>query len=495
MDISQSITVAMPELTLAVLGLGVLLGGLSKRAETPIAINMLAIIAIGLTLITVFLPARLAIVASESQTGAMLAFNGMFRDDAFARFAKTIILIASAFALMMSQSYLRKEKIAHAEYPALILFATLGMMLMVSANHALALYVGLELQSLSLYVLAAFNRDNARSSEAGLKYFVLGALSSGLLLYGLSLIYGFTGTLDFARLATVAGTLPTDQTQGLVVGLVFVCAALAFKISAVPFHMWTPDVYEGAPTSVTTFFAAAPKVAAMALLARFLYGPLGAISEQWQQIMVLAAVASMLVGACAGVMQTNLKRLMAYSTIANIGFALVGLATAGREGAEATFVYLAIYTINVIGAFGVLLALRGKGRELENIKDIAGLSKTNPALAFAMAVFMFSLAGVPPLAGFFGKYIVFVAAVKANMVPLAVLGVAASAIAAFYYLRVVKLMYFDDATKAGAELEPTKNLGIRFVVSATALLAVIFAIWPSPLIDGARLAINSLLLG
>lgn len=495
MDILQSVTVAMPELTLAVLGFGVLLGGLSKRPETSKATNILSVIALALTLITIWWPARLAIVASSAQTGPMLAFEGMFVDDAFARFAKTIILLASSFALIMSQGYLQKEKIAHPEYPALILLATLGMMMMVSANHALALYMGLELQSLSLYVLAAFNRDNARSSEAGLKYFVLGALSSGLLLYGLSLIYGFAGTLDFAKLATTLSSLQSAQTQGVVVGVVFICAALAFKISAVPFHMWTPDVYEGAPTSVTTFFAAAPKIAAMALLTRLLYGPLGAISAQWQQIIVFVAAASMLVGASAGIMQTSLKRLMAYSTIANIGFALVGLSTAGREGAEATFVYLALYAVNALGAFGVLLALRSKGRELEDIKDIAGLGKTNPALAFAMAVFMFSLAGVPPLAGFFGKFVVFVAAVKAHMLPLAVLGVVASAIAAFYYLRVVKIMYFDEAKDEAAEMDPPQDLGIRAVVSATALIAILFVFKPALLIDSAHAAIGSLLRG
>lgn len=502
MDIAQSITVVMPELTLAVLSMGLLLGGLSKRADTFRGINLLALIALALTGMAIYWPARLELLTSGAQA-AQTAFMDMFREDAFARFAKTLILLASALALAMSGKPLKNERIARPEYYALVLLATLGMMLMVSANHGLALYVGLELQSLTLYVLASFRRDDAQSSEAGLKYFVLGALSSGLLLYGLSLIYGFAGTLDFSQLATSLGAKPATQSQGLVVGVVFICAALAFKISAVPFHMWTPDVYEGAPTPVTTLLAAAPKIAAMALLTRLLYGPFGAMSGQWQQILIFAAAASMLVGASAGVIQSSLKRLMAYSTIANIGFALIGLATAGREGAEASFVYLSIYAVNALGAFGVLLALRGDGKALDDLKDVAGLARTNPALAFAMAVFMFSLAGVPPLAGFFGKYVVFVAAVKAHMVPLAVLGVVASAIAAFYYLRIVKLMYFDEAqgvSRSAAAADPVANssaqdLGLRAVIGATALAALAFVLRPSLLIEGAHVAIGSLLRG
>jgi NADH-quinone oxidoreductase subunit N len=398
-----------------------------------------------------------------------------------------LLLASSGFSLLLSYTWLDQAKIAKPEYPVLVLFATLGMMLMVSASNLLALYVGLELQSLALYVLAAFQRDNAKSSEAGLKYFVLGALSSGLLLYGISLIYGYAGTIDFVNLAFILRDAPA-HTLGIVFGMVFICAALAFKVSAVPFHMWTPDVYEGAPTPVTAFFAAGPKIAALALFVRVLREPLLALAPEWDQVIVFAVVASLIVGSFAGLAQKNLKRLMAYSSIANVGYALTGLAVLSKSGLQAMLIYLAVYFLNTLGAFGVILCLRRQGKPVEEIGDIAGLSKTNPLLAMAMAIFMFSLAGVPPLAGFFGKYFIFLAAVQAHMVPLAVIAVLTSVVAAFYYLRIVKLMYFDEAA---SPIDPLKDAGVKATVALAAVYMLAFTIWPAPIVDGALSAVDS----
>jgi NADH-quinone oxidoreductase subunit N len=363
------------------------------------------------------------------------------------------------------------------------------MMLMVSASDFLSLYVGLELQSLSLYVLAACKRDDAKSSEAGLKYFVLGALSSGLLLYGISLIYGFTGTTDFVSVA-IDLHYKLHASQGVVIGMVFVCAALAFKISAVPFHMWAPDVYEGAPTPVTAFFAAAPKLAALALLTRFLLEPMIGLSGQWHQVIVFIAVASMLWGAFAGLVQSNLKRLLAYSSIANVGYLLVGLAAGGKAGVQALLIYFTIYALNTLGAFAVILCLRRGGKALEAITDLSGLSKTNPVVALAMTVLMFSMAGVPPLAGFFGKYFVFLAAVDAGLVPLAIIGVLSSVVTAYYYLRIIKVMYFDEPATA---LDPLPDWGVKSVLGISSLAMIGLTLAPAPLIEGALKAARGFL--
>ena len=371
----------------------------------------------------------------------------------------------------------------------LVLLATLGMMLMVSASDLLALYVGLELQSLSLYVLAAFKRDDARSSEAGLKYFVLGALSSGILLYGISLLYGFAGTTDFVSLAfSLRDQAPTHP--GIVVGMVFVCAALAFKVSGVPFHMWAPDVYEGAPTPVTAFFASAPKLAALALLTRFLLEPMSGLTAQWHQVIVFISIASMLWGAFAGLAQTNVKRLLAYSSITTIGYLLVGLVVGGKSGVQAILIYFTIYALNTLGAFAVLLCLRRGGKAVEAITDFSGLSKTNPVIALAMTVLRFSLAGVPPLAGFFGKYFMFLAAVKAGLLPLAIIGVLSSVVAAFYYLRIIKVMYFDEPVGA---LDPLPDWGVKVVLGLSSLAMIGITLAPSPLIEGALRAARGLL--
>lgn len=443
--------------------------------------NNVLILAVAALSVTGFL------VINNPSTGT--AFHGLFIEDAFARFAKTAILAAAALSLVLAPSYLEKTRLAKPEYSVLILFSVLGMMLMASANDLIMLYAGLELQSLPLYVLAAFRRDHAASSEAGLKYFVLGAMASAILLYGLSLLYGAAGTTQFAALATALKG-EAVRTSGIVIGLVFVSAGFAFKAAAVPFHMWAPDVYEGAPAPVTAFFAAAPKLAAMALMARVLLQPPAELQFAWQPVIAFVAAASMLLGSFAGLAQTNIKRLMAYSAIAHAGTALVGLAAGGETGAQALLVYLVLYAAGALGAFGVILCLRRQGAMAEGIADFAGLSRTHPCLAAAMAVFLFSLAGVPPLAGFFGKYVVFLAAVKAGMVPLAVIGVVTSVIAAAYYLRIVKVMYFDEL--AEAPLDPVPEWTLRCVTGAAALALLLFVFFPAPLMNSALTAARSL---
>jgi NADH-quinone oxidoreductase subunit N len=371
--------------------------------------------------------------------GTGRAFGGMFVDDGFARFAKVTILLAGAAILLMSESYMARRDLLRFEYPLLIVLAIVGMMVMVSAGDLIALYMGLELQSLALYVVAALRRDSVKSTEAGLKYFVLGALSSGLLLYGASLVYGFAGTTLFAGIIEAAeGETPL----GLLFGLAFICAGLAFKISAAPFHMWTPDVYEGSPTPVTAFFATAPKVAAMGLFARVVHDAFGGVIGDWQQILAVLSVASMFLGAIAAIGQTNIKRLMAYSSIAHMGYALMGLAAGTAQGVEAMLIYMAIYVTMNIGTFAFILSMEKDGAPVVEINALSLYSKREPMKALAMLVLLFSLAGVPPLVGFFAKYSVLLAAVDAGLAWLAILGVVASVIGAFYYLRIVYLMYF-----------------------------------------------------
>ncbi|MGF1551861.1 MAG: NADH-quinone oxidoreductase subunit NuoN [Paracoccaceae bacterium] len=375
--------------------------------------------------------------------GETVAFHNAFIDDGFARFAKVLMLVSSALILLIGQSYLERRGILRFEYPVLIVLATLGMMLMVSSGGLIALYVGLELQSLALYVVAAINRDSARSTEAGLKYFVLGALSSGLLLYGSSLIYGYTGTTSFEGIAAVVAE-DGPISLGLTFGLVFVCAALAFKVSAAPFHMWTPDVYEGSPTPVTAFFATAPKVAAAILFARILFEGFAEAASAWSQVIVFIAIASMFLGAIAAIGQSNLKRLRAYSSIGHMGYALVGLAAGTPEGAEALLLYMAIYVVMNLGTFAFILAMERDGQPTVTVDDLAGLSQRAPGQALAMAVLMLSLAGLPPMVGFFAKFFVFKAAVDAGLVPLAIAGVIASVIGAYYYLNIVRVMYLTE---------------------------------------------------
>jgi NADH-quinone oxidoreductase subunit N len=381
---------------------------------------------------------------------------------------KVVTLIGSGVAIAMSVGYARAEKFERFEYPVLIVIATLGMMMMISANDLIALYLGLELQSLALYVVAAINRDSVRSTEAGLKYFVLGALSSGMLLYGASLIYGFTGQTTFAGIA--AALQESQSSLGLIFGLVFLIAGLAFKVSAVPFHMWTPDVYEGAPTPVTAFFAAAPKVAAMSMFIRVVVSPFAPITADWQQILTFIAIASMVLGAFAAIGQQNIKRLMAYSSIGHMGYALVGLASGNEAGVQGVIIYLLIYMAMTLGAFACILAMRRPDGMVEDIGDLAGLSKTNPMMAFMLAMILFSLAGIPPLAGFFAKFYVFLAAIEAGLYVLAVIGVLASVVGAYYYLRIVKIMYFDEPAE-GFEPMPTE---LRFVLGVSGAFVILF---------------------
>jgi len=420
----------LPELVLAVGAMVLLMIGAYRGQGTTRLVTALAICLLVLTgVLELWLPA-----------GKLVTFGGSFIVDDFARFLKVLALIASAATLILSTEYLSQPSSRNFEFSILVLLSTLGMMVLISAGDLISLYLGLELMSLALYVVAASQRDNAKSSEAGLKYFVLGALSSGMLLYGASLIYGFTGTVSFAGIAAAA----TTGSIGIVFGLVFLLAGLCFKVSAVPFHMWTPDVYEGAPTPVTAFFASAPKVAALAVFTRATLTAFPGIVTQWQQILVFVAIASMALGSFAAIGQTNIKRLMAYSSIGHMGFALVGLASGTVEGAQGVLIYIAIYVAMTLGSFSIILAMKRNGQALEQISDFAGLSRTNPLLAFIFAMLLFSLAGVPPLAGFFGKWYVFVAAIKANLFTLAVIGVLTSVVGAFYYLSIVKVMYFDQ---------------------------------------------------
>jgi NADH-quinone oxidoreductase subunit N len=404
--------------------------------------------------------AALVLPALVSGAGgaATLAFGGHIKLDAFAAFAKLLIYLGSGVTLIIAPAYFDRFKAMRAEFPLLVLLAALGMGIMVSANDLLTLYIGLELNSLSAYVLAAFLRADGRSAEAGLKYFVLGSLASGILLYGISLTYGFTGTTSFDGIRVALGTAPLSI--GATFGLVFVLAGLAFKISAAPFHMWTPDVYEGAPAPVTTFFATAPKVAALALLMRVSLDAFGGQPGAWQQIVIFASLLSIVIGALGAIGQDNIKRLLAYSSINNIGFMLVGLAAGTSAGASAMLVYLAIYVVSSVAAFVVVLALRDEhGNAIESIAALGGLSNSRPWLAAALATVMLSLAGFPPLFGFWGKFLVFQAAMQAHLVVFAVIGIVASVIGAFYYLKVVKVLYFDDATgRVHGDEEPANKV-------------------------------------
>jgi len=417
-------------------------------------------------------------------SGTLVTFGGSFVVDGFARFLKLLALAGSAVAIVMSPRYLAAEHQQRFEYSILILLSTTGMMMLISAGDLIALYLGLELMSLALYVLAAINRDSVRSTEAGLKYFVLGALSSGMLLYGASLVYGFTGTVSFAGIAKAA-TVPN---LGLIFGLVFLFAGFCFKVSAVPFHMWTPDVYEGAPTPITAFFAAAPKVAGIAMFVRTTIVAFPGVLTQWQQIVVFVAIASMALGSFAAIGQRNIKRLMAYSSIGHMGYALVGLAAGTQQGVQGVLVYMAIYITMTLGTFACILAMRRSGQMVEDIADLAGLARTKPTMAFFLAMLLFSMAGIPPLAGFFAKFYVFLAAIQSGLFTLAVIGVVTSVVGAYYYLAIVKIMYFDEPAEA-FESMPHE---LRAVVAVTGLFNLLFFVYPGPLVEAANAAAKSL---
>ncbi len=464
----------LPELVLAVGALALLmLGAYRGQGTTKLVIGLSVCLLIVTGVLELMLP-----------SGKLSTFGGSFIVDDFARFLKILALIGSVATLVLSVEFLSDPSRRIFEYPVLVLLSTLGMMVLISAGDLISLYLGLELMSLALYVVAASNRDNAKSTEAGLKYFVLGALSSGMLLYGASLIYGFTGTVNFAGLAAEIKT----GSVGLSFGLVFLLAGLCFKVSAVPFHMWTPDVYEGAPTPVTAFFASAPKVAALAVFTRVTLTAFPGILTQWQQIVVFVSIASMALGSFAAIGQRNIKRLMAYSSIGHMGFALVGLAAGTVEGAQGVLIYLAIYVAMTLGSFAIILAMKRNGQNVENISDFAGLSRTNPLLAFFFAMLLFSLAGVPPLAGFFAKWYVFVAAIKAGLFTLSVIGVLTSVVGAYYYLAIVKVMYFDEPL---AKLDPVR-VELRTVLAIAGLFNILFFVLPGPLVAAATSAAKSL---
>jgi NADH-quinone oxidoreductase subunit N len=466
---------ALPEIILAVGAMAlVLVGAFRGERSTPM---------VGAAALFLIAVAILAVLALPS--GRATTFSGAFVVDAFAKVMKVLTLIGSAAAIVLSTDYFRREGIDRFEFPILIILSTIGMMMMISANDLIALYLGLELQSLAAYVIASFHRDNLRSSEAGLKYFVLGALSSGMLLYGASLIYGFTGTVSFPGIAAVLTGAPS---LGVILGLVFVAAGVAFKISAAPFHMWTPDVYEGAPTPVTAFFGSAPKVAAMALAVRVFIGAFPNILAEWQQIVIFISILSMALGSFAAIGQRNIKRLMAYSSIGNVGYALIGLAAGTVEGIQGVVVYMAIYLAMTLGAFAVILAMRRGDLMFENIEDLSGAARTHPVLAFCLAAMLFSLAGIPPLAGFFAKLYVFAAAIQANLVALAVIGVVTSVIGAYYYIRIVKVMYFDEPRLS---FDPITT-GLKVVLGIASAVVLLFWVVPAPLVNAAGAAARSL---
>ena len=460
----------LPELSIFISAVLLLIVGLFVK-NIKLIIN-LAIITLIIAIILVFVQP------------VQSAFNNSLTIDEFSKIAKTLILIGSLASIVMYHSSREDLNINLFEYPILILLATIGMMIMVSANDLIAIFIGLELQSLTLYVLAALNRNHLASSEAGLKYFLLGALSSGLLLFGLSYIYGFTGNTNLNLISTTV----TSGNIGLIIGIVFVCSGIAFKVSAVPFHMWTPDVYEGAPTPVTAFFALAPKVAAIALAVRFLIVGFGDIAFDWQQIITFLSIASMVFAAFAAIAQTNIKRLMAYSSIGHVGYALIGLVCGTPQGISSLVIYLSIYLIMNIGVFSFILSMKNKGEYYENISDLSGLYKTHPYYSVVITILMFSLAGIPPLAGFFGKFYIFIAAIESNLLLLAIVGILASVVGAFYYLRIIKVIYFDESKNS---FDGFSHRSLGLLTQPSAILILIFCLYPLPLIKISNYAASS----
>ena len=484
MTLQESLAIGAPEVLLAAGVLVLLMIGVFRGNDSLVGLSWGSAILFGLTALTVL----------DDAPGRVLAWNDLYVADSLSAYLKILILVGAAASVLMALPYLERVKVHRFEYPVLIVLATLGMFVMVSANNLMALYMGLELMSLSAYVLAAFHRDEERSTEAGLKYFVLGALSSGVMLYGMSLVYGFVGSTDFTAIG--AGlSAGEERNLGALFGLVFVLAGLAFKVSAVPFHMWTPDVYEGAPTPVAAFFASAPKVAAMGLFLRVALDAFSGMIGDWRQIVIFMAIASMFLGAVGAIGQTNIKRLLAYSSINNIGFVLIGLAAASAAGASAVLLYLAIYLVMTLGAFLCVLALTdADGRAVESLADLGGLAETRPWLSVALSIFMLSLAGLPPLFGFMAKLAVFNAAVDSGLWLLAILGVIASVVAAYYYLRIVKILFFD--VPAGVVV--TGPGGSSAVVNQGMMVAAAVFCSPlgflalGPLTEATRLAASSL---
>ena len=477
--VNAGIGAIKPEIFLLLSTIFLLLFGLyrGQRVRTPFILLALLVL-----MFTGYL-----VVCPNIASGIFL--GGMFASNAFTVFAKTLILSSGGLVLLLSSGFLREEGGRPFEFIILMLFALLGMMLMVSAADLLALYMALEMSSLALYVLASFSRDNARSNEAGLKYFVLGALASGMMLFGMSLVYGFAGSTNFEAL----GALFAGQyiiSKGVVVGLILIMVGFCFKISAVPFHMWTPDVYEGAPTPVTAFFATAPKVAALALFTRLLLEPFAHAINQWQQVIVFVSLASMLVGALGAISQTNIKRLLAYSSIGHVGFMLMALAAGNQSGVQAILIYMTVYIFMSVGMFGCVLLMKRDGKPLEHIKDLGGLSQNNPLLAIVISICIFSMAGIPPMAGFFGKMYVVLAAIEGGLTWLAVVGVCASVVGCYYYLKIIKTMYFDESTPA---FDNASSLMVNIGVAIGAGVTMLFFLMPTQLIMLAKTAASVLI--
>ena len=487
-SLMQQLQNLLPEGFIAVAAMLLLMAGVYGGKRVTQLINLA-------TLIVMIVAAQLVVMTAgilhNSPTSAP------FIHDTFSLYGKGFVILGSVFTLIMSAGWLSEPENDRFEFPILILFCLLGMMLMLSANDMLMVYLGLELASLSQYVLAAFQRDRTRSTESGLKYFVLGSLASGMLLFGISLVYGYTGTIEFPGIANViagyqAQTVATSVAfpYGLLLGMVLVLVGFCFKVSAAPFHMWTPDVYEGAPTPVTAFFSAAPKIAGMLLLMRLLAVPFSGLVEQWQQIIMAVSALSMIVGAFGALRQQNIKRLLAYSSIGHVGYALMAVVTANGNGYAAVLIYLGLYLFMSLGAFGLVLMMQRKGEYVESISDLAGISRIHPWFAFAMAVFMFSMAGIPPLAGFFAKLYVFLEAVRGGYIWLAVLGVLSSVVGAYYYIRLIKIMYFDEG---GVGFDLPASISLRLVVSLCTLVMLLFILYPSALVAPATAAAQALL--
>jgi NADH-quinone oxidoreductase subunit N len=469
----------LPEIFMALIAMGLLIVGAQIGNRGTEVISWACVTGLVLAILLLF----------GLEWERQIVMNGMFIMDQFAGFMKLLVLLGLIASITLSVKYLTQEQMARFEFPILVLLSGIGMMLMISAHNLLSLYMALELQSLSLYILAAFRRNSKKSAESGTKYFILGALSSGIILFGISLIYGFTGSIDYEVIASTLNGMDDANQIGIVFGMVFLLAGLAFKISAAPFHMWTPDVYQGAPTNVTALFAIVPKIAAFAVIVRLLYDPFALLMPEWKQIIILLSVASMTVGAFAALVQDNIKRLLAYSSIGNMGYALIGIAAGNQLGLSSVILYLFIYMFMTAGVFAVVLCLRRGNIALENVSDLSGLSRTNPALAYVMAILMFSMSGIPPLAGFFGKLFVFQAAVNSELFMLAVYGVVTSVVAAFYYLRVIKVMFFDDPIDT---MDKDIAFSRRAVMMISVLFVLCFILKPNLLVNSAHSAAASI---
>ena len=462
----ENLQLVLPEILISIIIMFLLIFGVYKNNSSSLVYNLSTL---GLVLI-------LAVVINLDSNIEISLFNNSYSVDNLSRFMKILLILSGIFVMLSSTKYIQINKINKIEYPILILCSILGMMVMISSNDLIVFYIGLELQSLALYVLASFNRDNILSTESGLKYFVLSALSSGLLLYGCSLIYGFSETTNFFEILKNT----KDAPYGLTFGIVFILVGLAFKISAVPFHMWAPDVYQGSPTSVTLFFALLPKIAALTIFIRFLYIPFFELIDQWQMIIIFLSIASMIFGAVAAIGQKNLKRLIAYSSISHMGYALAGLSTGTVQGAHSSITYMTIYLVMNLAFFSCLFMLKRNEKYFESIDDLSGLSKNHPLLSLALLAILFSLAGIPPLAGFFAKFYIFLAVINEKMYFLAVVGLLATVVAAFYYLRIIKIIYFDPEKE---KYETKHNLGLKFTLVISTLFIIAYFIYPSGVIE------------